>query len=235
MKELSIGLVRVLTQPREYFARMDGFLEKLWPGVKFQSEILEGQPSGVHDAVTFASAEPKVVRGCLALQDRGMDAVIVNCAMDPGVEEAARLCLIPVYGAGSSAACLARATSRPIGILGLIDEVPPCMERVLSGRIVASVSPEGVKNVLDLWGETGKAATVKAAESLVSTGAGAIVLACTGMTPMGVAHSLRQTTGLPVFDPLVSAVTLALLLLKGELEGKTEEFRISSGFTGKGA
>ncbi len=235
MKGLSIGLVRVLTKPQEYFARMDGFLENLWPGVKFQSEILEGQPSGVHDAATFASAEPKVVQASLALQKRGMDAVIVNCAMDPGVEEAARHFRIPVYGAGSSAACLARATSRPVGVLGLIDEVPPCMERILKGRIVASVSPEGVENVLDLWGEKGKAATEKAAGRLVSAGAGAIVLACTGMTPMGVAHGLRQSTGLPVFDPLVSAVTLALLLLRGELEGITEEFRISSGFTGKGA
>ena len=164
-----------------------------------------------------------------------MDAVIVNCAMDPGVEEAVRLCRVPVYGAGSSAACLARATSRSVGILGLVDEVPACMERTLSGRIVASTSPEGVENVLDLWGEKGKAATEEAAGRLVSAGAGAIVLACTGMTPMGVAQGLRQATGLPVFDPLVSAITLVLLLLRGELEEKTEEFRISSGFTGKGA
>ena len=235
MKGLSIGLVRVLTQPTEYFARMDGFLEKLWPGVEFQSEILGGQHSGVHDVATFNSAEPKVVQASLALQERGMDAVVVNCAMDPGVEEAARLCRIPVYGAGSSAACMARATSRPVGILGLVDEVPACIERVLSGRIVASTSPEGVENVLDLWGEKGKSATGKAAGKLVSAGAGAIVLACTGMTPMGIAHGLRQNTGLPVFDPLVSAVTLALLLLKGELEGKTEEFMNLSGFTGKGA
>lgn len=164
-----------------------------------------------------------------------MDAVIVNCAMDPGVEEAARLCRVPVYGAGSSAACLARATSRSVGILGLVDEVPACMERILPGRIVASTSPEGVENVLDLWSEKGKAATEEAAGRLVSAGAGAIVLACTGMTPMGVAHKLRQAKGIPVFDPLVSAITLVLLMLRGELEEKTEEFRISSGFTGKGA
>lgn len=235
MKEFSIGLVRVLTRPWEYFAGMDGFLEKLWPGVGFQSEILEGQPSGVHDAATFASAGPKVVRACQVLQERGMDAVIVNCAMDPGVDEAVELCRVPVYGAGSSAACLARATSRPVGVLGLVGEIPACMERILSGRIIASTCPERVENVLDLWSEKGKAATVEAAGKLVSAGAGVIVLACTGMTPMGVAQELRQTTGLPVFDPMFSAVALAVLLLRGELERKTEALRISSGFTVEGA
>lgn len=228
MGKTRIGLIRVLTKPIEYFSRMDLYLEELWPGISIESEIIPDQPEGVFNESSFRIAEPKVFQACLRLEKMGFDGVVINCAMDPGLEDASRECKIPVFGAGNSAACLARATNRPVGILGLVEEVPAGIQKILGEMVASSVSPKGVCNVLDLWTEEGRKATVEASEKLIAQGARSILLACTGMTPLGLAHELRGRSGVPVFDPLISALTLLSIVLRSDIEQKTLLFREKS-------
>ena len=69
--------------------------------------------------------------------------------------------------------------------------------------------PDGVETTLDLVTEPEFKAVEKLAMRLKDYGAGAIALACTGMSTAGVAKPLAKKTGLPVIDPVTAEGLMA--------------------------
>lgn len=214
MTKKRIGLIRVLTTSNEELLNLHGHLVmKYFPGFEVVSRCIPDQPEGIHDYETEQTAVPKVLALAREMERDGMEAVIVSCAGDPAVAEASAELRIPVIGAGRSAAAAALILGLPAAVLGITKEVPAAMVRILGDLLIADVVPEGIESTLDLLKPEGKKALEEAGRSLASKGARAIVLACTGMSTIGAADTLREKLGIPVIDPVKAQAAAAWTVL----------------------
>ncbi|NLK19271.1 MAG: hydantoin racemase [Synergistaceae bacterium] len=214
MTKRRIGLIRVLTTSDEDLLNLHGSLVmKYFPGFEVVSRCIPDQPEGIHDDETERIAVPKVLALAGEMERDGMEAVIVSCAGDPAVAEANAELKVPVIGAGRAAASAALVLGRPAGVLGITKEVPAAIRRILGELLVAEAVPEGVESTLDLMKPGGKQILAEAGRHLVEKGAGAIVLACTGMSTIGAAAGLREALGIPVVDPVQAQAAAAWVAL----------------------
>ena len=209
-----IGLIRVLTTSNEELLNLHGDLVmKYYPGFEVVSRCIPDQPEGIHDYETERTAVPKVLALAREMEREGMEAVIVSCAGDPAVAEASAELRIPVIGAGRSAASAALVLARPTAVLGITQEVPVAIRSILGDLLVSDAVPDGVESTLDLMEPEGKEAMIKAGVSLAEKGARAIVLACTGMSTIGAADTLKERLDIPVIDPVKAQAAAAWTLL----------------------
>jgi allantoin racemase len=201
---MRVGVIRVLTTDDPDLLNAHGLALKKEYGFTVVSECIPEQPSGVHSDATFQLAVPKIAALASSLGAK-VDALIVSCAADPGLSEAIDSVNIPVVGAGSAAAAIALTQGQSIGILNLTPETPPSITGVLGNHLVAAVTPEGVSETRHLLSPAGKSATFDAAQKLIDQGADVILLACTGMTSIGIAGELRERFNIPIVDPVLAA------------------------------
>ena len=96
-----------------------------------------------------------------------------------------------------------------MGILGITDYAPQPYLEILGDDLINLGKPDGVETTLDLVTEPGFKAVEKLAMRLKCYGAGAIALACTGMSTAGVAKPLAKKTGLPVIDTVTAEGLMA--------------------------
>jgi Asp/Glu/hydantoin racemase len=150
---------------------------------------------------------PAAARKLAAL---GVDAIVVSCCSDPGVREARDAVKVPVVGAGEAAALVSLMYQRPVGVLGLTQDAPLVVRRILGERLVASTAPEGVNKTVDLHQPGVLEACERAARLLLNQGASAICLA--GTATIGLPGYLAERLDVPVVDPVVVAGGLALAL-----------------------
>lgn len=134
------------------------------------------------------------------MEREGARILVISCAADPGIEELRKAVSIPVIGAGSAAALTAFSLGKPVGILGITQDVPEVMKKILGELLVGFKVPEGVENTTDLLKEEGKEKGLKAAKDLLDQGAKVIVFACTGFSTIGLADQLRNELKVPVID-----------------------------------
>lgn len=197
------GLIRVLTTTDTRLLNFHGeMVMKAFPGLEVFSACIPDQPEGVHDAATEKIAIPKVLALARKMENDGMEAVIVSCAGDPGVEQASAVLKIPVIGAGRAVASVARAFDLPVGVIGLMKTVPPAIRRILGDLLVAEIVPTGMVSTLDLMTLRGMSATIEAGYALKARGARVLALACTGLATIGAAEKLREALSMPVVDPV---------------------------------
>lgn len=203
-----LGLIRVVSFTDEAIANLHGrLIEERFPALSVLSRCIPDQPEGIYDDASEAIAVPKIMElGTQMVEKEGIEALIVSCAADPGVEELRSRVRVPVFGAGSAAASLALSYSDRVGTLGITEGTPLIMKRILGSHLVGEAKPAGVKTTLDLMKQEGKARVMEACRSLVKdSGCGVIALACTGMSTIGVAKELEQAIGLPVIDPVLAS------------------------------
>lgn len=198
-----VGLIRVLTTDNMELLNLHGKMIMDWfPGLDVQSDCIPDQPDGVHDDETEALAIPKVLAMMARMEKDGAEAIIVSCAGDPGVAQSAGKISVPVIGAGRSVAYMASLLNRPVGVLGITDDVPAAIVDILGDRLVADIVPDGVSSTLDLMKPEGMQATAAAGRELLRRGAKCLLLACTGLSTIGAAAVLRKELGVPVVDPV---------------------------------
>jgi Asp/Glu/hydantoin racemase len=147
---------------------------------------------------------PKVAALARQLEGRGAAALFISCASDPGLAEARRAVRVPVASAGAAAAALALNLGERVGVLGIRDEAPRAMARILGEHLIAAVRPVGVTTTRHLLEPGGQDRALAAARELVAAGADTIALACTGLVTIGMAPILQQALGLPVVDPVLA-------------------------------
>ncbi|MBO8142462.1 MAG: aspartate/glutamate racemase family protein [Firmicutes bacterium] len=216
MEKARFGLIRVVTIREPELLHAHGrHIEEVVPQAEVTSVCIEEQPQGVYDKETEALAGIKVLEQALKLESRGMDAVIVSCMADPGVSLLEQHLSIPAVGAGTAGALVALAHAKPVGVLGITDSVPEPIERILNGRLVASVKPAGVDTTVDLLHPEGRQAALVAADRLREAGAELILLGCTGMCTVGLGPDIEKRTGLPVVDPVAASGVLAYFAARG--------------------
>ncbi len=198
-----VGLIRVLTTDDRELLNLHGKMIMKWfPELDVYSDCIPDQFEGVHDDATEALAIPKVLALMERMERDGAEALVVSCAGDPGVLQSVGRIKAPVIGAGRAAAHMACLLSRPVGVMGITEEVPAAVRDILGERLVADIVPEGVTSTLDLLQPTGKAAALAAGRELLRRGAGCLLLACTGLSTIGAAAVLRKELGVPVVDPV---------------------------------
>lgn len=206
----TIGLIRVLTTTDENLLNLHGELvTEYFPRFHVVSRCILDQPEGVHDDATEKLAAPKVLALARRMEQDGVEAVIVSCAGDPGVEEASKLLQIPVIGAGRALASVAGTIGSPVGVLGLTRKVPKAIRRILGGLLVADAVPKGVVSTLDFLKPEGAAAALEAGRFLKASGAKVIAIACTGVSTIGFAPHLAEELALPVIDPVRAEAAVA--------------------------
>lgn len=217
MDKTRIGLIRVLTiQDPELLHTHGRRIEEVLPQVQVTSVCISEQPQGVYDKETEALASIKVLEEALKLETGGMDAVIVSCMADPGLSLLEEHVSIPAVGAGTAGALMALAHGKPVGVLGITEDAPEPVQRVLGVRLVASVKPAGVNTTVDLRSPQGRQAALEAADQLREAGAELVLLGCTGLCTVGLGPDIEQRTGLPVIDPVVASGMLAYFAAQGQ-------------------
>jgi len=211
MTRRTVGLIRVLTTYDEDLLNAHGrLIEEYIPGLSVVSVCISEQPEGIHDEETERTALPKIVNAGKMLEAQGHAAVIVSCAADPGVEQLREVLKIPVVGAGSAGAAIAMAQGIPVGVLGIMDDAPPAVRRVLGSHLAGVARLEGVVTTLDLLTPGMLERAEAAARHLVRSGARSIILACTGMSTAGISFSLQSRLCIPVVDPVLAAGLVVL-------------------------
>jgi len=205
--KVNVGLLRVLTlkdNTTDYFSH-ESVIESNFPDLKVISRSIEDQYEGIYNEETEKKAIPKIIELGKRMEKEGINALIVDCAADPGVGELRKIVKIPVIGAGSSSASLALSYGSRIGTLGIRKDAPKIMKNVLGVHLVCAAKPKGVKTALDLMTEEGKKNSITAVKSLHDKNVDVIALACTGFTALGIAGELEKIAGVPVIDALKAA------------------------------
>lgn len=202
-KKWKVGLIRVITladrSQAECHARQ---IMEQFPALEVETLCIPDQPEGIHSPETKASAVPKILDTAEAFRNK--DVVIVSCADDPGVEQLRLRLPVPVVGAGSSVAALARRWGPRAGVLGITDYAPPPYEEMFGADLINLGRPDHVSSTLDLMTEAGRQGALDLGQRLKAAGAQSIALACTGMSTVGLAPQLQEALGLPVIDPVLA-------------------------------
>ncbi|MDI6871178.1 MAG: aspartate/glutamate racemase family protein [Bacillota bacterium] len=211
----TVGVIRVLTTGDPEVLEAHGrLIERSFPDLRVLSRCLPDLPQGVFDQETLGIAEARMVGTAQTLLGEGAEALIVSCMMDPGVELLRKHVSVPVIGAGSAGAALALAYGGKVGLLGIMDEAPGPVGRILGAALVAIAGPAGVRTTVGLLSETGRAAVFAAAARLLEQGAEVLLFGCTGLSTIGVAPELRARFKVPVIDPVLASGLLAWYVVR---------------------
>lgn len=209
---MKVGLIRVRTYENVDAADKHGpVIEKAFPGLEVKAYCIEDQHDGVYDEKTEAMATLKVIK--LAKGLKGMEAIIVDCAADPGVTELKKELRIPVIGAGESLARVSRTLGNSIGALTITEGVPDVLSKELGQHLIGWRKVKGVRTGLDLELEASYRNSIEAAKELVKQGSNVIALACTGFATIGIASDMSRELGVPVVDPILAAGSMTYNLM----------------------
>jgi len=201
MDKFKIGVIRVLTTEDSKVLESHGrLLEKYFPMFETVSRCIPDQYSGVHNDETEAIAIPKVIELGVSMA-ADVDAIIISCAGDPGLEGLRQAVSVPVIGAGEATAVLATTYGDVFGVLGITDQPPPAYKKYFK-KIVGVHRPESVHTTLDLVKERGRKAVFETAVSIKEAGAKVIAISCTGIGPLEICGEIEAHCGVPVIDPI---------------------------------
>lgn len=191
-----------------------GFLP---PNIEVNVVSLPRGPATVETAEAYREVVPLVVEVGRKLHVL-YDGIVVNCFLDPGVEELRSEVGTVVLGPGETSLTLARLYGRPVYIVTVgatretLDLVWSRVKKLGFGNVVVDVVgiPAGVLDI-DKDKERTVSLLVDAVREVASRDRRAVVvLGCTGLG--GLAEDVEKATRIPVIDP-VKAVALLLTIL----------------------
>jgi len=182
------------------------------PGTVVDVVSLPKGPASVERAEDHAEAIPLVVARVRELEPH-YDAFVVNCFMDPGVEEAQEVTTKPVIGAATASVLFASSLGGRVGVVTVGSRetlrffVQRLRQRGLDRFVYAVTTIEiGVLDLERSWGEVLNRIE-KAVASLEEQGVEAVALGCTGLA--GAAEEVSSRVGIPVVDPAVAGLKMA--------------------------
>lgn len=189
-------------------------------------EISDG-PAFIESDADEVRAEPDTVRGIVEAERTGVDAVVIDCMGDPGLEAARKAVSIPVLGPCQ----VSLHTAAMLGERFSIVTVQPTTRALLverarrhgvSERLASVLSID--MPVLELETNMDRVETLlceHALRGVRSDGADVVVLGCTGF--LGVAEAIsryiREQTGkqVPVIDPMRLSILTAVTWVRARL------------------
>lgn len=197
-------------------------LEVLSPAARPDTELsvisLDRGPTSIESSYEEALAVPDILSKVVQAEKEGVDAVICNCMLDPGVEAARELVSIPVIGPGETSMHMAAMLSYRFTVVTVLDRLIPifCDRATETGvtRQLASVRAVNIPVLkLDDRARLLSALVDESGRAVREDGAHMIILGCTGMT--GLAKEVEEglakqgIADVPVIDPAILALKIA--------------------------
>jgi allantoin racemase len=146
---------------------------------------------------------PKIVEAVREAEHEGYDAVLLDCFLNPGLEEAREAVKIPVVGAGQASMLLASTLGHSFAVVSTISNgiVPAkdlaklygVYDKVVSWRS-AEISVQEMHKISE--DEIIEAIFKEAKEAVERDGAEVVVLGCSGIPSI----DLQEKLGVPVID-----------------------------------
>lgn len=198
------------------------YVEKARPDVQLSVVSLDKGPASVESIFEDSLAAVQVVTRAIEAERDGVDAVIIDCMNDPGMESAREAVSIPVVGAAQASMSMAALLAFKFSVVSTAprDVFPTGILVRRYGLTASHASTRSVNiPVLDLQTspDTLLEALIDESERAIrNDGAHAIVFGCTGMRGMAKAVELGlKKKGLDaiVIDPSLAALKWAEMLV----------------------
>jgi allantoin racemase len=194
--------------------RRKGLLEG-WaaPGTFVQVADSPGGPLSIESHVEEMLCVPPMVRA-LHRRAQPVDAVIVGCFGDPGVDALREVLDCPVVGPFEAAMHLGAQLGARVGVVTILDSVVPVIDHLVRGMGM-SLRYAGATAidipVLELQKNPAQVAgrVVDGGRRLVERGADVLVLGCMSLAFLGMAEAAAGPIGLPVINPARCALKTA--------------------------
>lgn len=216
MEVLSIGIIRVFSTDDQKVLNAHGNKIEALYGFECINRAIGNQEKGIFDNESEELAIPKIIELAKVFENEGVKAIAISCAADPALEEVRKILRIPVIGAGSSAAHLAKSISINIGVLTIANEVPDIIVEILGPSLVSWRKPDGINNTADLLEDGAIEKSLDAAKQLIEDGADTILFACTGYITIGFEKILKDHLDVEVIDPVAAEGNVISFILKGD-------------------
>lgn len=196
------------------------------PGLTFSHVALERGPSSIEGEYDHVIAAPDVVRRAVESEADGVDAIVIDCMGDPGLQAARERVSIPVVGPGEASMHLAAMLAHRFAIVTILEAVRPMLGNL--ARVYGVADKLAAIRVVDMpvlelterRVEVIERLTENAVRCIEDNHAGVIVLGCTGF--FGCADAIAAALAergliVPVIDPIPAAACVAEALVKARL------------------
>jgi allantoin racemase len=180
-------------------------------GCKVTNAQISLGPASIESAVDEVLAAPGVVDAAIRAESEGVQAVIIDCMLDPGLDAAREAVSIPVIGCGEAA--MLQAAGSQFGIVTVLQRQERAFRDLARkyelANYMTGTTGIGIP-VLALETDRTHAieATIAGSRQAISKGAEVIIFGCTGM--LGFADEVSAAlNGVNVIDPLPNAINSA--------------------------
>jgi allantoin racemase len=188
------------------------------PGTEISAVAIDRGPASIESARDEALAIPGVLSRVQEAEAEGMDAVVLDCMADPGLDAARELTSIPIIGPAQTAMHLAVMLAHRFSVISVLEQgIPGVHHQILRYGLAGKVASVRAINIPVL--EMGKdrervirAVIEESAKAVGEDGAHIIVPGCTemiGMAPAVQKGLAERGCEVPVIDPPAVAVKLA--------------------------
>src|SRR5699024_5694009 len=178
-----------------------------------KTECIDKQWKGIHDEKSEKEAVPKIVDlANKMINTKQYKALTISCAADPAVELLQVNKSIPIIGAGSAGANIAKSLGAKIGVIGITREIPKPIENILNNNYVYKYN-ENIRKTNDLFNENTKLSLYKTVNQLIEDGADVILFACTGFSTIKLKKYLASYINIPIID-LIEAQSIVYKALE---------------------
>lgn len=214
---------------REEIERRQAFLNaRAAPAVTFEVRSNASGPPSIESAYDSAIGIPSMLDAIHRAEAEGIDAIIIGCFGDPGIDPSREIVSIPVIGPGATALHLAAQLGTRFSVISPLAEkrgraLAHMRELGLSGSY-ASTRGIGMA-VLDLARDRSTALeriTEAGRLAVEQDGADILVLGCMSMAFLDVTSVLQERIGVPVVNPVIASLkTAEMVVTMGLSHSKT--------------
>ena len=191
-------------------------------GPEFEVATLAEGPPAIYDWRDWHGVVEPL---CRLLEREPADAYVIACASDPGIEAARATTTRPVFGVFRSAVAAAVARAERFGVIAIVDasmarHLAALRAMGLESRLAAEVALNVTMETL-LQHQTARSRLIAAARQCAASGAGTVILGCTGMAHHRAA--VEDAVGVPVIEPCQAAAGIALAAVQSAVNAQILE------------
>jgi len=188
------------------------------PGTEISAVAIDRGPASIESVRDEALAIPAVLSQVRTAEEEGMDAVVLDCMADPGLDPARELASIPVIGPAQAAMHLAAMLAHRFSVITVLEQgIPGVHRQALRYGLTEKVASVRAINipVLEMSEDrkrVTRAVIEESAKAVCEDGAHIIVPGCTemiGMAPVVQECLAERGCEVPVIDPPAMSVKLA--------------------------
>jgi allantoin racemase len=186
------------------------------PGTTIEAVTSASGPVSIEGYYDEALCLPGLLKEIAAGEAAGVDAHIIACFDDTGLDAARQLAVAPVIGIGEAAAHAATLIAHRFTVVTTLSRSIPALEANLlrygfERRSRVRAADVAVLDLEKPGSDARQRIDAEIARAISEDRAEAIVLGCAGMARL--AADLSQTHGVPVIDGVGAAVKLAEMLV----------------------